>query len=129
MGKLILTVAAIATLSVACAPSEPVPDLSAGASVPWQHHCTLDGIQPVDEQDRKFLEKFSHDCQPVDACILSCIRSSCAKSIKGGCFHMCSSEIGKQDSVAADQFQARTAPTCELRPNNSFKPKPLRGSA
>jgi hypothetical protein len=98
--------------------------------VPWVKHCTLQGIDVSAPGDLELLETLVASCDPVDACALSCIRSGCAQDIGGGCFHMCNPSNGALDLVrAADEYQARTAWACKRPPNNSLKPKPLRGSA
>jgi hypothetical protein len=96
----------------------------------WARHCTLEGLQFQEEGEREFLAQFADRCGPADACILACLRSGCAYGIGGGCFHACGA-FGTSDlEKSAEEFAAGSSVFCRWRrPNNSFKPKPLRGSA
>ena len=99
---------------------------SAPTQAPWSKHCTTQGVPFRDAKEAEYLEAAATRCEAKDACVLSCSRSGCADGIAGGCFHVCR---GAQEQLAerADQWAVR--PSCAVPPNNSFKPKPLRGSA
>ena len=118
-------------LATACAESEPSVAVPSNSDKPWSQHCHLLEIEFADPGERDFLEKFAQECRAFDACVLSCIRSGCAQDIGGGCFHMCSSGASGDLVLMerAREYQDRTAYMCRRPPNNSFKPKPLRGSA
>ena len=96
------------------------------AQTSWSRHCTAQGIPARDAKEAAYLEVAATRCEPEDACVLSCSRSGCAGGIAGGCFHACSRGTPEQLAERADRWEAR--PSCRLPPNNSFKPKPLRGS-
>jgi hypothetical protein len=102
-----------------------VPISQEVAAPSWSKYCSLDGINLSDGQDRALLQQFADRCEPADACILACSRTVCA-NVGGGCFHACSQT---QDPVkSAEEFAAGTSVWCKWRrPNNSFKPSPLRG--
>lgn len=86
-------------------------------ALPWQRHCTLDEISVDDDAHRKHLNKMAQACKPMDACILACMRESCATEIKGGCYHACSSEVSERTSgSAAELFETGADPTCGPRP-------------
>lgn len=103
---------------------------SPSSSKPWATYCHLTGIAFPNEEEREFLSTFAQRCQPADACLLSCIRSGCAKGVGGGCFHMCSSgSNGDSDMLErARMYEDRTAFLCRTPPNSSFKPNPPRYS-
>ena len=89
---------------------------------PWSRHCSTDGIPTRDVDEAKYLEDAAVRCEPVDACVLSCSRSGCAKGIAGECAHVCFRGLPEDLAKRADMWADR--PSCRLPPNNSFKPNP-----
>jgi hypothetical protein len=94
---------------------------------PWSHHCSAKGIPTRDAEEAAYLDAAAARCEPVDACLLACNRSGCAENIGGRCAHACFPGTPENLVKRADRWASR--PSCRLPPNNSFKPKPLRGSA
>jgi hypothetical protein len=115
-------------LSTAVAAPQSTSPAQSSSGKPWAKYCHLNGITFPDREERDFLAKFSRRCNAADACLLSCIRSGCAKGVGGGCFHMCSSGAnGDADMLQrALEYEDRTAYLCRSPPNRSFKPNPPR---
>lgn len=115
-----LLLLASASSGFAESPSVTVQD---AASKPWAKYCHLRGIKFTDLDERMYLARFAERCEGVDACLLSCIRSGCAKRVGGGCFHMCSASVGA-DLTGMDQarqYEDRTAYLCRRPPVRSEK--------
>jgi hypothetical protein len=100
---------------------------SVASQQPWSQHCSAAGIPARNADEAAYLETAAARCEAKDACILACSRSGCAEGIAGGCAHVCSRGLTEDFAKRADYWAQR--PSCRLPPNNSFKPKPLRGSA
>ena len=94
---------------------------------PWARHCTLSGIVAADPAGMDYFASLAKACDPRGACVLACARSGCARGIAGGCAHVCSRGLPQDLAIRADHWSA--LPVCVAPSNNSFKPKPLRGSA
>jgi hypothetical protein len=123
--------------SVGCARSDidtPVPAEAVIRQLPadWtlQHECTVDGLPALSDSDMRVMRALASECQPVGACTLACFRSGCGQGAPRNCLHVCDPLTPpSQLTAAAKSFAARSHVMCQHRPNNSFKPKPLRGSA
>src|SRR5690606_4709040 len=100
--SVILSLLGIFAALIGCSPDKSRTTATTAASVTdWQHHCTVAGIAARDNDERAFLERLAADCGPIDACMLSCIRSDCAH-IGGGCAHACSNvDINNVAAIAA----------------------------
>ena len=106
------------------------PAQSSAQVKPWAKFCHTQGIETRSAEDKRLVANLAKSCEALDACLLSCMRSGCAKQIGGGCFHACGGPSGELNLMqAAERYEAGTAYLCRRPPNNSFKPKPLRGSA
>ena len=96
----------------------------------WQRECAVDGLPPLSDDDMRVMHSLARECKPVGACTLACFRSGCDQGISRNCFHICDPLAPSAElTSAAKSLAARSHFMCEHRPNNSFKPKPLRGSA
>jgi hypothetical protein len=83
--------------------------------------CSLDDMEAGTDDERALLQNIARRCSPFDRCLLACIRSGCASTIGGGCFHTCSvrgSPAAHQDAVLlkeAVQYRAGTHYFCRRK--------------
>jgi len=97
---------------------------------PWARHCSLSGViadKHKNSDGGRYMAEFAQRCEPIDACVLSCFRSRCAVGIAGSCFHACGNNQIYGYAELAELYASRDPRVCPSPPNNSFKPKPLRG--
>jgi hypothetical protein len=52
--------------------------------------CTPDGLNPSNDWERTVVRNMVRRCEPIDHCLLECLRRGCANNVGGGCFHACS---------------------------------------
>ncbi|GAA3929805.1 hypothetical protein GCM10022229_24410 [Luteimonas lutimaris] len=102
---------------------QPAEAAHAAANVDWRRQCTTEGVSANSAEDKAYFERIASECEPVDACMLACIRSACA-AIGGGCAHACSNvSVDNAESVVAS-YVDKSAYFCKWQPpNKSFKPK------
>jgi len=126
--SLLLVVTALLSASLSALAGQP--DQSPAKTRPWAKFCHAHGIETRSAEDKRLVANLVKSCEALDACLLSCMRSGYAKQIGGGCFHACGGPSGELNLMqAAAKYESGTAYLCRRPPNNSFKPKPLRGSA
>jgi hypothetical protein len=117
-----LTALAILLCGAACSRSD-----APHQSVTWQSQCSVDGITLSSPEDMRIMRALAHECAPVGACTLACLRSGCDNGISRNCFHACSpAASGTALASVALQFANGSHAMCGPGPNNSFKPNALR---
>ncbi len=52
--------------------------------------CSGDGLTVSNGEERNLVANMVRRCEPIDHCLLECLRGDCANKIGGGCFHACS---------------------------------------
>jgi hypothetical protein len=97
-------------------------------------NCSARPRRELSPRERCEIGAFKSRCSINDDCYVSCISSPDGVLIGGACEHACG--LGAQAGTAAPAALAacQSLPGASglkprLGPNNSFKPKPLRGSA
>src|SRR5664280_3109803 len=123
----ILTLMACSGWLCACSSRSPAQPASARRGAEQKEHtpsidagpCTLDGFESATGDERILLTNIASRCEPIDHCLLDCIRSGCAQMVGGGCFHMCSARAvppEKRDQVLLEEaahFRACTHFLCQ----------------
>jgi len=96
---------------------------AAEAGKPWARHCSLSGIAGAtgNSDFGRLLSGFAHRCEPIDACVLSCMLSKCptpqaAAFTPAGLLTMAARESSRTCTQPKIQGSARQA-----APNYSFK--------
>lgn len=90
------------------------------ADKPWAKHCTLVGVPEANEKSEvgRMLHEFADRCEPVDACLLSCMRNHCDEGA-GGCFHDCGPEgfaNTRPLDVLANMYEVKDTLVCPVGP-------------
>jgi len=96
-------------------------DPAACRAAPPKAACSIDDLKVTSDEDRTVLLNIARRCEPIDQCLLECIRSGCAIGIGGGCFHTCGIRgvpPGQRDAVLlreAAEYRAGTHYFCRSR--------------
>lgn len=93
--------------------------------------CVASNINPVALNDYEdcFVTELSRLCSAANDCLISCFVSGQGRQIGGGCWHMCFPDVSSYNAYHEPPQAARCRSLDPHQtPNNSFKPKPLRGS-
>jgi hypothetical protein len=96
--------------------------------------CSAPPRRQLSPRERCEVQAFRARCTALDDCYVSCISSPGGSFVGGRCAHVCTMgpHQGAPHPAAISQcstFPGRSGIDVESGPNNSFKPKPLRGSA
>jgi hypothetical protein len=115
------------------APSSPPPPPDVG-DVSRFLNCSAEPRRALSPRERCEIVAFKARCTTLDDCYVSCLNSPAGVFTGGGCGHVCTLGLhpGAPHPTAVDACKnvpGESGLEPRLGPNNSFKPKPLRGSA
>jgi hypothetical protein len=113
------------------APTPPPPDVG---NVSHFLSCSAEPRRALSVRERCEIAAFKARCTALDDCYVSCLSSPAGVFTGGGCGHVCTFglHLGAPRPAAVDACESMPGQSGlepRLGPNNSFKPKPLRGSA
>jgi len=146
--RLLIVLTATLLLLLGCAP-EPAPSQVSPAAVhappppppppdvgDVSHflNCSAEPRRALSSRERCEIAAFKARCTALDDCYVTCLSSPAGVFTGGGCGHVCT--LGLHPGAphpaaieACESMPGESGLDPRLGPNNSFKPKPLRGSA
>ncbi len=121
------------SLATVQAPPSPPPPPDVG-DVAHFLNCSAEPRRALSARERCEIAAFKARCTALDDCYVSCLSSPAGVFTGGGCGHVCTLGLhtGAPRPAAVDACESMPGESGlepRLGPNNSFKPKPLRGSA
>jgi hypothetical protein len=144
--RLLIVLSATLLLSLGCAPDRAPSEASSPAdqapppsppdvgNVSHFLGCSAEPRRTLSARERCEIAAFKARCTALDDCYVSCLSSAAGVFTGGGCGHVCTFGLhpgapGPADVEACESMPGQSGLEPRLGPNNSFKPKPLRGSA
>jgi hypothetical protein len=149
--RLVFFLAASILLIGGCAPektpSPPAPQVPAKSPPPTPPpppdegdvgrflKCSAKPRRALSPREQCEIAAFRARCTETDDCYVSCLSSPDGIYVGGGCSHVCTYGLHTGEPRPAQLQGCNSVPgesglvPRSLGPNNSFKPKPLRGSA
>jgi hypothetical protein len=146
--RLLIALLAIPLLLLGCSP-EPAPSQASSTTpqappppppppdvgdVSHFLNCSAEPRRALSPRERCEIAAFKARCTALDDCYVSCLNSPAGVFTGGGCGHVCTLALhpGAPHPTAVDACKnvpGESGLEPRLGPNNSFKPKPRRGSA